>query len=124
MLGVRSCGWTWHSNHERKAMSDTREWVRVCAASDAPADGSLLRVEAAGRELCLANVGGTLRAVDNICPHRQGPLNEGWIENGEVVCPWHGWSFSPETGKCTNATGCVKVYPVKIESGSLLVETS
>src|ERR1700744_5490597 len=84
------------------AMSEAGEWVRVCAAVDAPADGGLARIEAAGQDLCLANVEGTLRAVDNRCPHRDGPLHEGWIENGEILCPWHGWSFDPVTGKCTN----------------------
>ena len=103
-------------------MSDNGQWVRLCAAAEAPAEGSLARMESAGRELCLANVEGTLRVVDNICPHRLGPLNEGWIENGEVVCPWHGWSFDPVTGRCTNATGCVRAYPVQVQDGDVLIQ--
>ncbi|HXB61269.1 MAG TPA: Rieske (2Fe-2S) protein [Acidobacteriaceae bacterium] len=102
-------------------MSEAREWVRFCAAADAPADGELLQAEAASRTICLANVDGTLRAVDNVCPHRQGPLAEGWIENGELVCPWHGWSFNPETGVCTNASGAVEAYPVKLQGPDVLV---
>jgi len=110
----------WHSKGEG-AMSEERQWVRVCAAADAPAEGNLLRAEAAGREICLANVEGTLRAVDNLCPHRQGPLAEGWIENGQIICPWHGWSFDPETGKCTNASGAVEAYPVKLAGKDVLI---
>jgi nitrite reductase (NADH) small subunit len=102
-------------------MSEVREWVRLCTVADAPSDGGLLQAEAAGRTVCLANVDGTLRAVDNTCPHRQGLLAEGWIENGEVVCPWHGWSFDPETGKCTNASGAVEAYPVKLQGKDVLV---
>ncbi len=102
-------------------MSEENGWVRLCAAADAPADGELKQVAAVGREICLANVDGTLRAVDNLCPHRQGPLAEGWIENSEIVCPWHGWSFNPETGKCTNASGSVEAYPVKLQGGDVLI---
>ena len=96
------------------------EWVRLCGAAEAPVEGKLVQADAAGKEICLANVEGMLRAVDNLCPHRQGPLAEGWIENGEVVCPWHGWSFDPATGKCTNATGCVAAYPVKVQDGAVV----
>jgi len=102
-------------------MSEEKEWVRLCAVDDAPADGGLKQLAAAGRAICLANVDGTLRAVDNVCPHRQGPLAEGWIENGEIVCPWHGWSFNPETGVCTNASGAVEAYPVKLRGKDVLI---
>jgi nitrite reductase (NADH) small subunit len=96
-------------------------WVRVGAADEAPAEGELLRVEAGGLQICVAGVDGELRALDNLCPHRQGPLDEGWIENGEVVCPWHGWCFNPDTGVCSNAQGAVSTYPVKVEHGALLI---
>ncbi|HEY0307595.1 MAG TPA: Rieske 2Fe-2S domain-containing protein [Acidobacteriaceae bacterium] len=96
-------------------------WVRVCEADDAPAEGQLMRVEIGNRQVCVANVEGALRAMDNLCPHRMGPLDEGWIENGEVVCPWHGWCFNPVTGVCSNATGAVSVYPVKVERGAVFV---
>jgi nitrite reductase (NADH) small subunit len=96
-------------------------WVRVCDADDAPAEGQLMRVDIEGKQICVANVDGELRAVDNLCPHRMGPLDEGWIENGEIVCPWHGWCFNPVTGVCSNATGAVSVYPVQVEERSVFV---
>jgi nitrite reductase (NADH) small subunit len=98
------------------------EWIRVGAASEAPAEGQLVRVDIGDKQICVANVEGTLRAMDNLCPHRMGPLDEGWIEKGEVVCPWHGWCFNPVTGVCSNATGAVCVYPVKVEGSSYFVE--
>jgi nitrite reductase (NADH) small subunit len=103
-------------------MNEEKEWVRLCDAADAPAEGELARAEAAGREICLANVAGTLRAMDNRCPHRDGPLHEGWIENGEIVCPWHGWSFDPVSGACTNARGPVDVFAVKVQGADVLIQ--
>ncbi len=35
-----------------------------------------------------------------VCPHLLGPLGEGAInEDGEIVCPWHGYRFNIETGE-------------------------
>src|ERR1700761_6314596 len=99
-----------------------KSWVRVCGAAEAPTEGQLLRVEAIGREVCLARVNGALHAVDNNCPHRMGPMHEGWVENGELVCPWHGWTFSPETGRCSNASGALRVYPVRVEGDAVEIE--
>jgi phenylpropionate dioxygenase-like ring-hydroxylating dioxygenase large terminal subunit len=38
-------------------------------------------------------------AVDRCC-HRTAKLSKGWIHNGCIVCPYHGWTFD-RTGKCT-----------------------
>ena len=35
------------------------------------------------------------------CPHANGPLGRGWIEEGEAVCPLHRWRFKLSTGRCT-----------------------
>jgi len=98
------------------------EWVRVCALAEVPSANKLMLVQAGGQDICLANVAGELYAVDNVCPHRQGPLHEGWIEEGQVVCPWHGWSFDPLSGVCTNAQGRVEPFGVKVEDGEVLIQ--
>ena len=33
--------------------------------------------------------GGEVVALSGRCPHANGPLGLGWIEEGEVVCPLH-----------------------------------
>jgi nitrite reductase/ring-hydroxylating ferredoxin subunit len=72
-------------------------WVRVASVEALPA-GRLLQVEANGLEVVLANDGGTIRAFDGLCPHRQGPLGHGNLLDGRIVCPWHAWEFRCETG--------------------------
>jgi nitrite reductase (NADH) small subunit len=99
------------------------EWVRLCAAHDAPKAGDLKQAEAKGVVLCLANVDGVLAAMDDHCPHRGGPLSEGWIEGETVVCPWHSWAFDCRTGKTAPPdSGEVAVYPVKLEGDAVLVQ--
>jgi pyruvate oxidase len=37
-------------------------------------------------------------ALDNHCPHQGGPLGDGQIEDGCLICPWHGYEYDPVTG--------------------------
>jgi nitrite reductase (NADH) small subunit len=61
--------------------------------------------------------------MDNVCLHRGGPLGAGMIENGKVVCPWHGWAWDPKTGQADQDSNAkIAVYPLKIESGDVLIE--
>ena len=56
-------------------------------------------VVAAGRSVCLARTEKGLGALDNRCPHQGGPLGEGTIEDGWLICPWHGYEYDPMTGE-------------------------
>ena len=99
------------------------KWVRLCALSEAPAPGDVTEVEAEGVAVCLANVAGELSALDNICPHRHGPLGQGWLEGDCVVCPWHSWMFHAKTGSAEYPEGeQVSVFPLRVEEGDVLVE--
>lgn len=99
------------------------EWIRIGAAGDAPAADEVREAEAKGVALCLANIGGKLHALDNWCPHRRGPLGQGWVEGNAVVCPWHCWSFDVHTGQALPPEhDKVEVFAVKIDGDDLLVE--
>jgi pyruvate oxidase len=56
-------------------------------------------VIAGGRSICLARTEHGLSALDNRCPHQGGPLGEGTIEDGWLICPWHGYEYDPVTGE-------------------------
>ncbi len=101
------------------------EWKQLCSAADAPPRDEVKEIELEGRMLCLANVGGTLHALDNWCPHRQGPLGQGWIEGETVVCPWHAWAFDCRTGVALEPERAeVKVFPVRTEGDAVLTDLS
>jgi nitrite reductase/ring-hydroxylating ferredoxin subunit len=40
-------------------------------------------------------------AAPSFCPHLLGPLFQGTQSGSEVVCPWHGWRFDLNDGRCT-----------------------
>lgn len=43
-----------------------------------------------------------LRVTDAACPHRGGPLVDGVLRDGAVVCPWHWYTFDLDSGHCRN----------------------
>ena len=98
-------------------------WVRLCSREEAPGSGKVVEAEAEGVAVCLANVNGELSAIDNVCPHRQGPLGQGWVEGENVICPWHSWAFNVKTGLAEYpAHERVLVFPLRVEGVDVLVE--
>jgi nitrite reductase (NADH) small subunit len=59
---------------------------------------------------------GTVRAVQAHCPHRGGPLADGLVGEGKVVCPLHGYAFELDSGKALRAD-CehVRVWTVTVD---------
>lgn len=60
------------------------------------------------------------------CPHRGGPLADGLIGGGVLVCPLHNFRFSLTTGEpLGNDCPSLRTYPVSLnEAGEILVETA
>jgi 3-phenylpropionate/trans-cinnamate dioxygenase ferredoxin component len=100
-----------------------KAWVRVAELSDIP-PGQLLRVEAFGRLLCLANVAGSLFAVDDDCTHVSGPLDQGELEGHVLTCPLHLAQFDVRTGQVLRgpARENLGAYRVRTDGTHILVE--
>jgi nitrite reductase (NADH) small subunit len=108
---------------EQKEAGDLGQWVRLCALTEAPSEGNVQEASAREQMFCLARVGGELRVLDNRCPHRDGPLGQGWIEGHAVVCPWHAWAFDCRTGIAeAPEKSQVRVFGVRVLDGDVLVE--
>jgi nitrite reductase (NADH) small subunit len=97
-------------------------YVRLASASEMPPANEVKEFACGNRTLCVVNVNGEIRAMDNECLHSGGPLGQGVIEGGKVICPWHGWAWDPKTGAAQVLGVKVAVYPVKVENGEVLVE--
>ena len=96
---------------------------RVASASDVP-EGEVRVVECGGRSLALSNVDGELYAIDNLCTHDGGPLGEGKLRRGRVLCPRHGAAFDAKTGKVLTlpAVKSVAAYRVVVDGDDVYVE--
>ncbi len=60
--------------------------------------GEVTTVVVADRALCITRTEAGYGVLDNRCPHQGGPLGEGQIEDGCLICPWHGYEYDPITG--------------------------
>lgn len=99
------------------------EFQRVMSVSELPPEGEAREVACGERLICIANSGGTISAMDNVCPHRGGPLGQGIIENGKLICPWHAWAFDTKTGAAVHTPGVtVEMYEVRIEGDDVFVK--
>ena len=64
-------------------------------------------------------------ALDNACPHKNGPLAEGIVHGNSVTCPLHNWVFDLETGQAQGAdSGQVATYPARVDDGHIWLEAS
>lgn len=90
------------------------EWTDAGAAADLREDG-VLGVQVADQPVVLARSGGELYAMNAVCSHYEGPLDQGEIRDGCVVCPWHGSAFRLRDGSVARgpATAPQLAYEVR-----------
>jgi nitrite reductase (NADH) small subunit len=99
-------------------------FIKLAALSDMPAVNEAKEIACGDKTICVANVGGQFLAVDNTCVHLGGPLGEGVVEKGKIVCPWHGWAYDLKTGELAPGRPGVKPYPLKTEGAEVLIDIS
>jgi nitrite reductase/ring-hydroxylating ferredoxin subunit len=101
---------------------ETGEWTPLLAEADLEA-GKPQRVEADGVGLVLLRDGDDVLAVGEFCPHLSAPMVDGWLDRGQLVCPWHGSRFDPATGQVVRgpATAPLPCYQTRIRAGSIEV---
>jgi nitrite reductase (NADH) small subunit len=98
-------------------------FTKLTTQSELPAVNTAKEFSCGNKEICIANVNGSYSALDNICLHQGGPLGQGVIEDGKVVCPWHGWAWDPASGAAAhNPNAKIAVYAIKMENGAVLIE--
>src|ERR1700761_9492545 len=99
------------------------DFVRICSQAELPAAGQVREVILGERALCVANLNGDICVLDGTCPHEGGPLGEGTIEEGRVVCPWHSYAFELHTGEAKDDPELkAEVLEAKVENGELVAK--
>ncbi len=97
-------------------------FVPVGPASALPPD-SVMEVALGDKLFALCNVGGALYGLDGVCPHSGGPLGQGRLEEGHLICPFHMWEFDCATGEFGRGSGCrIDTFEVKVEDGRILLQ--
>ena len=110
----------------------------VVAKQSDLAEGQMQMVKAGDQEILLARAGKDVYATQNRCPHLNGNLSHGTLAGNVVSCPRHHSQFDLKDGRVLRWTNWppailmlakifrpphpLKTYPVKLESGNILVD--
>jgi len=78
----------------------TNDWHVVAFSKDV-AEGQLLGTTLLGEDLVVWRHDGKIALWKDLCIHRGARLSKGWLVEGTVVCPYHGWRFNREA-KCVH----------------------
>lgn len=97
------------------------KFVKVLQVEDLPIGKSAI-VLVDDVEIALFNYKDEIHAVANKCPHKGGPLGEGRVQEGVIVCPGHEWRFELKTGNSMqNPEMRVQVFPVRVKDEKIYV---
>jgi 3-phenylpropionate/trans-cinnamate dioxygenase ferredoxin subunit len=99
------------------------DFVKVASTADIP-PGQVSVYAVNGRSIAVCNVDGTFYAIDDICTHDGGSLDQGQLEDDQIECPRHGARFDVKTGRALTlpAVMPVKSYPVQVDGDEIKVE--
>lgn len=115
----------------------------LVARSEELAEGQRKLLDVDGMVIGVMRARGKLHAFLNICPHQGGPVCEGRMihrveevlgehktylsmrfveEDLHIVCPWHGWEFNLDTGRCAgDGKHGLRRFPVSEREGEIYV---
>ena len=85
--------------------------------------GKGLHTEIGDTSVALFNVEGDFYALAGRCPHRGGPLGDGYLDGKEVMCPLHAWTFDVTTGQNIHNPDLKQpCFETRVEDGCVFVK--
>jgi toluene monooxygenase system ferredoxin subunit len=98
-------------------------WHPVLPADDLW-DGELAAIQLGGTKIVLLNIGGTIRAFEDRCPHLGGQLSEGTLDGCTLTCASHLWEFDALTGTGTNpGNSHLTSFTTRVKDGQIEIQT-
>ena len=104
-------------------MTTNDEWVEACRWQDIDNNrGITVDIGDDERVAVFRYDDNQLCAVSNACQHQNGPLGEGCVINGHIVCPWHGYEYLPDNGRSPPPfTEKIPTYDLRLEGDKVFV---
>jgi nitrite reductase/ring-hydroxylating ferredoxin subunit len=105
------------------AFDEPEDFTRAAGTGDV-AENQMIKARAGEADVLLARQHGRVCALVHACSHLGGPLSEGTLEEGAVVCPWHGSKFGLDDGRVIRgpATHDQPTLDVRERGGSIEVK--
>ena len=100
-------------------------WMEIGTLSDIPKQGARCVVAGEKTIAVFRTMDDQVFALEDKCPHKNGPLSQGIVHDGCVTCPLHNWVISLATGQAQGADeGETRTYPVKLEGDTILLDAA
>ncbi|MEL6508453.1 MAG: nitrite reductase small subunit NirD [Pseudomonadota bacterium] len=100
-------------------------WIDIADLNEVPRRGARVVKTRDGCVAIFRTAADEVFALDNACPHKQGPLADGIVHGASVTCPLHNWVISLETGLVQGEdNGQVSTYPARVEGGRILLDAT
>lgn len=101
----------------------TSTWVPIGKLSDIPRQGARC-IEVSDMTIAVfRTVDDQVFALEDKCPHKNGPLSQGIVHDGCVTCPLHNWVISLESGEAQGADeGSTATFGTKLDGENILFD--
>lgn len=98
-------------------------WIEVCALTDIPRRGARVMKTPLGCVALFRTQDDAVFALDDTCPHKQGPLAQGIVHGRSVTCPLHNWVIDLATGEAQGADeGKTRTYKTQVIDDRVMVD--
>jgi len=107
-------------------------WVKTGIAASTVSESLPRELLLGARTLVLVRAGGSVHALDGICPHLGALLAEGTVDGDRLVCPLHGAAFAVSSGFVLadpfgleppeGGVSALRRFATRIESGMVEIE--
>jgi len=103
-------------------VKEPKEFVPAMREADLPPDKPT-KVTVKGVNVVLVRQGDKIYAMNETCSHAHGPLSQGHLEDGSLVCPWHGSTYRLEDGRVVHGPSSFSQthYEVQLRDGQIEV---
>jgi apoptosis-inducing factor 3 len=93
-------------------------WAPAAALEDL-VEGKITPRDVCGHPIVLVRLADGVFALDGRCPHRGGPMEDGWLTGDVIGCPWHGFEFDVRSGAVVWPEGwdALDSYETRVQDG-------
>jgi len=88
--------------------------------------GTTMKVMVGDSPILLCNVDDQIYAIEDVCTHDGGELDQGELEGDRIMCPRHGSYFDVKTGDALTLPAVLPVatYNVRVEGDDIYLEAN
>lgn len=98
------------------------KWVEVGTVDDIPRHGARCIAVGDRTIAVFRTADDRIFALEDNCPHKNGPLSNGIVHDGCVTCPLHNWVISLATGEAQGADqGATPCFATKLDGNAILL---